>query len=205
MSELKTELRLLRWPLALLGAALLLALAVGLGCWHLVQKANGEANNAVLESLRMQTDARRLQSEEQDIRIKISAYQGIVARGIVGPERRLDWVELIRDIQQEHQLLGLDYEILPQVVLPQPNTGYAFMNSTMRVQIPLLHEGDLLRFVNALQSRAPAFVRVRSCRIIRGTTQAASETSLPAQLQADCQLDWITLQGQSEQNREQKK
>jgi len=204
MSELKAEIRLLRWPLTLLCAALLLALAVGLSCWHLVQKANGEANNAVLESLRMQADARRLQSEEQDIRIKIDAYQGIVARGIVGTERRLDWVELVRDIQQEHQLLGLDYEILPQVVIPQANTGYALMNSTMRVQIPLLHEGDLLRFVSALQARAPAFVRVRSCRIIRSTTQAASETSLPAQLQADCQLDWITLQGQTEQSRERR-
>lgn len=205
MNELKTEVHLLRWPLTLLGAALLLALAVGLSCWHLVQKTNNEANNAVLESLRMQTDARRLQSEEPEIRIKIGAYQGIAARGIVGPERRLDWVELIRDIQQEQQLLGLDYEILPQVVLPQTNTGYALMNSTMRVQIPLLHEGDLLRFVSALQSRAPAFVRVRSCRIIRSATQAASESHLlnqiQAQLQADCQLDWITLQSDAERKK----
>lgn len=202
MSELKTEIRLLRWPLTLLGAALLLAFAVGMGCWHLAQKANGEANNAVLESLRLQTDARRLQSEEQEIRIKIGAYQNIVARGIVGPERRLDWVELIREIQQEHHLLGLDYEIQPQVALPQSGSGYAFMNSAMHVQIPLLHEDDLLRFVNSLQARAPAFVRVRNCRINRGGTPTVNEGNQPdqlqAQLQADCQLDWITLQSEAE-------
>lgn len=197
MKDLRHELQLLRWPLLWFACALLLALAIGMSCWQIVKKSGAETNAVRLESLRMQTDARRLTSEEQEMRIKINEYQAIAARGIIGPERRLDWVELVRNTQRDRQLLGLDYEIQPQTTLSKSNGGHAFMSSVMRVQLPLLHEEDLLRFVGDLQAHAPAFVRVRSCRISRGGGQPADVNSLPALLQADCQLDWITLKAET--------
>jgi hypothetical protein len=193
MNTLRAELRLLRWPLLWLGCALLLALAVGMTCWHVVKKAKTEANGAVLESLRLQTEANRLAGEQQEMRARIAEFQAIGARGIIGPERRLEWVELIRSIQVDRQLLGLNYEIQPQATLSNANGAYAFMNSVMRVQIPLLHEEDLMRFIGDLQARAPAFVRVRSCRVVRGAGPATDDGAIASQLQADCQLDWITL------------
>ena len=197
MNELQHELRLLRWPILWLACALLLALVIGMTCWQTVKKSRTETNAVRLESLRMQTEAKRLSSEEQEMRIKIKEYQAIAARGIIGPERRLDWVELVRSIQRDRQLLGLDYEIQPQVTLSKSNGGYAFMNSAMRIQLQLLHEEDLLRFVDDLKARAPAFVRVHNCRISRGAGQPVNPDMLPAQLQADCQLDWITLKAET--------
>lgn len=200
MSTLQTELRLLRWPLISLGVALVIALAVGLTAWHFMQQTRKQTNQIVLDSLRIQDEARRLAAEEQEIHDKIDIYQAILARGIIGPERRLDWVELIRASQRERQLLDLEYEIQPQIPLPKANSngGYTFMDSAMRVQIPLLHEEDLLRFITDIQTHASAFVRVRSCRITRAAPNQVKPGEGPSpNLQAECLLDWITLKDQT--------
>jgi hypothetical protein len=195
MSSLQAELKLLRWPLLGLAAALLLALGIGAGAWHYVQQAQSAADSAEHAAAQMHGQAQRLRSEEQDTREKISQYQNIAARGIIGPERRLDWVELMRTIQNERKLLGLEYEILPQAPMSNmtANSGHAFMKSSMRVQVPLLHELDLILFLQDLRTQAPAYIHLRSCRLNR-----APDTPNPAgvspQLLAECQIDWVTLQ-----------
>lgn len=203
MSRTREELRLLRWPLLGLAAMLLLALGVGTAALHFVRESRTHTAAAEAEAARLRAEARRLQSEEQDMRAKIAAYQSIAARGMIGPEQRLGWVELIRAVQRERRLPGLEYEFQPQQSLPgmSGNSGYTFMNSPMRARLDLLHEDDLLRFVGDLQARAPALVRLRSCRIVRTDGGArntpkpgANVAGPPPQLQADCLLDWITLQ-----------
>ena len=76
-------------------------------------------------------------------------YQRLKARGILGEERRLDWVELLKRVQTERQLYPLDYEISPQAPLDvtalSAGPAYQFMVSRMQLRLPLLHEGDLLR------------------------------------------------------------
>lgn len=197
MNTLQIELRLLRWPLLRFGAALLLSLAIAAGAWHFMQQAAAETRLAEEAAARIHNETQRLQNEEQDMRSKIAEYQAIAARGIIGAERRLDWVELMRNIQRERKLLGLEYEIQPQMPLSKlvlAGGGHVFMNSAMGVAIPLLHEEDLLHFFSDLQEQAPAFTRLRACRIKRNIG-GSNETGLPPQLMAECQIDWITLAG----------
>lgn len=204
MIRSREELRLLRWPLLGLAAMLLLALGVGAAALHFVRESRTHTAAAEAEAARLRAEARRLQSEEQDMRAKISAYQGMAAHGMIGPEQRLAWVELIRTVQRERRLPGLEYEFQPQQALAGMNGnggGYTFMNSPMRAKLDLLHEEDLLRFVADLQTQASALVRLRSCRVVRtdgvarNTMQPdANVAGPPPQLQADCLLDWITLQ-----------
>jgi len=195
MSSVQAELKLLRWPLLGLAAALLLSLGIGSGAWHYVKQAQSAAELAEQSAAQMHSQAQRLRSEEQDTRDKIAQYQSIAARGLIGPERRLDWVELMRTIQNERKLLGLEYEILPQAPMSNmtANSGHAFMKSSMRVQVPLLHELDLIHLFQDLRAQAPAYIHLRSCRLSR-----APDTPNPAgispQLLAECQIDWITLQ-----------
>lgn len=195
MSPVRTELQLLRWPLLRLALSLLAVVLAGLLSQHFIKQAEMRAGAAALAAAQSRDAAQRMQNEEEDIRAKIAAYQALAAHGIIGPERRLDWVELMRKVQTERRLLGLEFEIQPRQPWPGnagSGSGHAFMYSPMRVQIPLLHEEDLLRFLADVHAGAAAFTRLRSCRLLR-LAAAPVEDRLAPQLNAECQLDWITL------------
>lgn len=195
MSPIRTELRILRWPLLGLALSLLAAVLAGLAAQQFARQAEQKATAAELAAARSRDATQRLQREEQTIRAQIAAYQALVARGIVGPERRLDWVELMRSVQHERKLLGLEYEIQPRQPwpgMPSATGGHAFMYSAVKVQIPLLHEEDLLRFLGDVHASAAAFTRLRSCQLQRIPARP-DEGNLAPHINAECQMDWITL------------
>ncbi len=137
---------------------------------------------------------RQVRQEEDEIKAKAATYSNWSARGIIGEEQRLDWVEMIRDIKTTRKLLDVQYEFSPQQALGQPpGGGFTFQNSTMKLQMKLLHEGDLINFINDLRNNARAYVRVRACSVSR-VTRSAAATGDAALLQADCTLDWTTIQ-----------
>ena len=85
----------------------------------------------------------------------------------------------------------VDANLLPDGAI---GGGHEFMSSSMKLQMQLLHEDDLLGFIADLRSRVRALIVVRQCsveRIARGP--AATERGVQPQLKADCELDWITL------------
>ena len=162
--------------------------------------ANGLTRSAGLEKTSAQAERndfdgklKRVSSEEIEIKQKSALFKTLQTRGIVGEEQRLEWVELLKDIRDKRRLLDLVYEIAPQRPLDTPSaTGYAFHASTMKLQIKLLHEEDLTRLIDDLRQQARALIQVRSCSITR-LPRGPSEGAIPAQLQADCSIDWITL------------
>lgn len=195
MSPIRSELRILRWPLLGLALSLLAAVLAGLAAQQFIRQAEQQAVAAELTAANSREATQRLLREEQTIRAQIAAYQTLVARGIVGPERRLDWVELMRSVQHERKLLGLEYEIQPRQPwpgTPAPVGGHAFMYSAVKVQIPLLHEEDLLRFLNDVHAHAAAFTRLRRCQMQRLGARPGGDNLAP-QISAECQMDWITL------------
>lgn len=135
----------------------------------------------------------RVRSEEDEIKQKSTLFHILKARGVIGEEQRLEWVELLKDIRDQRRLLDLKYEIAPQRSLDaDPGKGYAFFSSTMKLQVKLLHEEDLTRLLSDLRQRAKALIQVRKCAVTR-LPRGVSEDGIPAQLQAECQIDWITL------------
>lgn len=121
-------------------------------------------------------------------------YRALLAAGVIGPERRLDWIQRIAQLKEQRLLVGLHYELAPQHALPGALKtmagGHEFMASTMTLQMSLLHEEDLLGFLDELAVTAPALLRVRHCNVERIVAADAADA---AQLRADCRIDWITL------------
>jgi len=62
----------------------------------------------------------------------------------------------------------------------------------MRVQLALLHEGDLLRFLADLRESGNAYYAVRRCALTR-TGQAATGTSIAPRLRAECDIELVTM------------
>ena len=137
---------------------------------------------------------RRVRSEEAEIKRKSALFQQIQARGIIGEEQRLEWIELLKEIRDKRQLISLRYEIEPQRVLDDStSTAYRYYASLMKVQIKLLHEEDLTRFLADIRGQAKALIQIRSCSLSRQTPAETTPSSAQPNLSAECRIDWITL------------
>lgn len=144
----------------------------------------------------------RAEEEGQEITAKIRQYRKLQQSGILGEERRLDWVERIRKIKTVRRLQNVQYEIEPQqrwAPLPGDPVSrqFEFMVSRMRLSMPLLHEGDLTGFTEDLRTAVPAHVRVRSCSIERNQADIQQPGDAPTLL-AECQIEWITIRNAQE-------
>lgn len=136
---------------------------------------------------------RQVRAEENEIKQKASLFSRLQARGIIGEEQRLDWVELIKEIRDLRKLLDVQYEFSPQQTLDKGSAGgYTFKSSAMRLQMKLLHEMDLLNFINDLRQHAKAYVRVRACTVSR-VPRTIGTGGDGSQLTAECELEWITI------------
>lgn len=184
-----------RLQLGLLAA--LLMIAGGAGSVHLALKSIRDAQVAQASAQKQSNDVdaklRQVRSEEAEIKQKSAVFNALEARGVIGEEQRLEWVELLKTIRERRRLLDLQYEIAPQRVLdPAPGSSLAFYASTMKLELKLLHEEDLTRLLDDLRQQARALIQIRSCKVWR-LPRAAGESATNAQLQAACQIDWITL------------
>jgi hypothetical protein len=200
----KDDFKYIRWSLVAALAMILAGAALVVGTRHLEQGAGAAYRDALAKQTELKSRLRRARDDEQETRRNIERFDALRRGGIVGEEQRLDWVERIRSIKAARKLYDLQYEIAPRQVLDPaiaPGAGgeFEFLASTMRLQMQLLHEGDVLGFLSDLRNGGHAYLRPRSCVIER---LAKSETDLVAdsagavpQLRADCLIDWITIRG----------
>lgn len=193
------DLKRLQWAIAFL---VVMALIGGGSVWSVQQLKKGSEKSlrdVSAERRDIQGRLARAREEQQELRDKIGRYQELKARGLIGPEQRLDWIEIIARLKAARGIFKLDYDFAPQRpvdpgILPGGAAagGFEIMSSQMRLQLQLLHEGELLTFLSELRDAVPALVQVRSCTIERlapGTTDRGKN----AQLKAECILEWITL------------
>jgi hypothetical protein len=119
--------------------------------------------------------------------------------GMVGDQNRIDWIESIARIKNSRKLFEIRYNIEAQRSLDYPGvvaTGAAdFVVSRMRLNMLLLHEGDLLNFLADLQAAGKGHVSVRRCTVTRIERGAPSATALQPRLRAECQVDLVSVRG----------
>jgi len=177
--------------LALAAAGVLLA-------WR-AEGALGDARRELAAARTELTQGRarlaRIAEDEREVREKLPVYRRLRETGALGAERRLDWLEAIARIRARRGLLGLRYRIEPQTLLrslagkPAPVDVYA---SSLHVQLALLHEEDLLRFLADLRESGGALHLPRQCEI-RRASEDEIRRGVAARLSADCRIDLITF------------
>lgn len=193
------DFKRLKWAFILLLALASTGAAAIFGAYLYYQdsdRKNLAANSAHTE---VKAKLARARDEEQELKEKITRYQQLAARGYIGNEMRLDWVEAIARIKAARRIFQLDYEFAPQrladaSILPSGASGggFDFMSSQMRLQVQLLHEEDLLNLISDLRKEVQAIIHVRNCTIDRITGEPEQRIN-GAQLKGECTLEWITL------------
>lgn len=187
--------RLVAPTLTAIGLAVF-GIAAWLGSKEWLDKARIEQQALRGERAGVQDKLARATEEEREIRDKVVSYNRLVERGVIGDERRLDWVDAIAAIKASRKLFDVKYAIEPQRPLDLAGVkgagDVAFLASRMRLELLMLHEGDLFVFLNDLERNLSAYVLVRSCAIQR-TDKTGAERGAGPQLKADCNIDLVTV------------
>jgi hypothetical protein len=191
----REELQKLAAPLLIAVALLATGAGIIYGAGEGLRVA--KASLAVAQSDRRQSSERlaRIAEEEREVSQKIDVYKQLKALNILGEERRLEWADTINRIRVQRELLDLRYRVERQKLLTSvagKPASVDFFSSTMRVEMQLLHEEDLLRFLADLRSSGNAYYSVKRCAMAR-TGQAVGGTSMTPRLSAQCDIDLITI------------
>ncbi|GAB2838692.1 hypothetical protein GCM10027277_01980 [Pseudoduganella ginsengisoli] len=135
----------------------------------------------------------QVDQEKRDIALFQPIYQQLLARHLVGAENRLDWVGALRQMQDQYGLGPIAYDIAPRqpvVMSPAMDLGrFSLYATRMRIQIDLLHEGDLFTLLAGL--RAQGHSTVQECTLKRPAS--APNAPLAPTVTATCTLNWVTL------------
>jgi hypothetical protein len=187
----------LKIPLLSLVLALVCAAAMAYFANQLYQQSQQQYSQ--VETELNAAKQRYLSSGQEKMLIEsyLPKYQRLIEEGFVGEERRIEWVEHLREIHNAHKLFGIDYSIGAQEKYAPsflPNLGsFVLERSVMKLDLAMLHEGDLINLLNDLKTRETAPAVVRDCEIIRvGNVQANSRDLVP-RMQAKCEIDWLTV------------
>ncbi len=190
---IRPPLASLRTPVLLL--AVMTAVSAAGIFWSHQQEA--EARAALQRAQTALNAARaRAQQGQQEARLiaqHLDAYHALIARGFVGEESRLAWIEAVHLANQDARLYGVTYTLSPRTAAPSGLAGGLPLKQTrMTLKMPLLVETDLPRFFDALRARAPGLFRVDSCRLSRITDAPPQPVNRP-ELDAECESLWFTV------------
>lgn len=195
MNFTSAELRTLALPI--LALVLLLAAGAGLIAW--TQKAQVLSAQQLAaargERAQAQDRLRRIAEEEREVNEKLAVYRQLKDVHILGEEQRLEWADAMTRIRTSRELLDLRYQVERQRLLasvPGKPANVDFFASLMKVDVALLHEGDLIGFLRDLRETGNAYYAVKRCAIAR-TGQAPTGTSIVPRLRAECDIDLITI------------
>lgn len=198
MNFSRDDLPFLRTSLILLTAGILVSALLPLGTYYLKSRAEQQQQAAQqrLNQARAQLNQARL--DETGWKTYLPRYQSLTGRGWIVQERRLAWMEAIDAVRRQYRLFPVAYQIAAQAPytlqgIPAPSLVDVLV-SRMTVKLPLLHEGDLIDFLDGLNRASVGFFITQGCRIQRGASVPGNDApSLQATLSAECTLDWLTL------------
>lgn len=194
MSDAKAVYQELRQPLLRTGALLVVLLLIMVSADWFNMQMNRIRQTAAQNFEGAVQDYRSAIASEQILRSDTQRFNALREQGFIGQEPRLRWVEDVRETAELTGVMKIRYELEPRHAQPnsEPTGIYQLFASTMKVQLDLRHEGDLLRFLDRLEARRNGLFELTACTLRR--SHDSLETSLQAaNVSADCELQWYSL------------
>lgn len=188
------ELKALRVPLVLL----LVVIAAAAGAIYYTDLLRKQAQTTLVRAQAQlreaQTRMQRSGDEKFIIVQYVDKYRQLENAGFIGEEQRINWIDAMRNANARTDLFGVSYEIGAQ----QPYAhaaelapgSIALKQSRMKLDFRLLHEGDLLRFFDALREQGAGLFHLDQCTLRR--TDPGATLRYQPNIAANCELAWIT-------------
>lgn len=196
MTASKADLAILRGAVGVFAMCVLVGgMLVGASYYFREEMATEYRNH----QLRFRDVSRKYLAVDDEERIIEKAYPEFVRlfeSGILGHEHRLSWIEALRRADAAIGLPALDYRINSQKLYEPPFPlnlgGFDIQVSEMSLGLGLLHEGDLINVLSALDATADGLYSVSRCEALRVNEFDVQDKTRPT-IKADCVLEWFTV------------
>ena len=134
--------------------------------------------------------------DEKIIKESYPRFVELYNRGIIGAEKRLNWVETLEAAGKQIKLPAMRYQIDSRKLFEpdyELNTGsYDLYATNMKLNLGLLHEIDLAKLINELNKDASGLFNIKRCRFNR-THKGIEIDPEKSNISADCELQWYSL------------
>lgn len=122
-------------------------------------------------------------------------FRDMSARGWIGEESRLTWIEALQSINADLKLPVLRYEIGQRAGVGRAQAGGSsrlhLYRTPMRLDIGALHEYDVVELLERLDEAGDGLLSLSSCTMTRnGKPRFDART---ANVNAACEMNWYTL------------
>jgi hypothetical protein len=194
MTFSQADLPYIKWSLL----TFILTLTIGVSLVFMSQKYAKDAQKARLKAQQQVTEVRSKVNAARDDQANMATYtkeySAIQHREIIGDEQRLNLIEGLEALRKRNRVLDFKYAIAPQqaykptMALDSGNFDLKF--SPMKLQIELLHEGQLINLFDSLRRDINGWFILDQCTLERNT-------GTYAQLKADCAGGWLTMKNRN--------
>jgi hypothetical protein len=197
VNVIRQDFKSLRLAIAAAGMLVLVGSGLVAGTQYYLSEARKAWEAARLQRQQAQQRLAQVAEEEKEIRENLVHYRRMMEHGMGSEENRLDLIDAIARIKNERRLFEIRYNIEAQKPLDYPGivraTPVDFVGSRMKLEMLLLHEEDLLKFLTDLDATGKAYVSVRQCSVLRVDRGGVAPGSVVPRLRSECLIDLIAL------------
>lgn len=204
MNLTKADFVLMRWHIMAICTSLVVSALALYSTSEYAEKSLKDRRNAQNQLNDARNRLSTAYEDQKNMAIYADEYGALLDRKIIGANHRLDWMEGLEKIRKQNLVAGFRYSIGPQkIYVPQPaiDSGNFDVNySEMKLQIDLLHEGQLLDFFAALRKQINGQYQLESCTLARTAVSSDNDdtpTAASAHVKAECSGGWITLKNRN--------
>ena len=134
--------------------------------------------------------------EEQLVREYYPEFIELYNNGVIGEERRLNWIETLHASEENIRLPGLRFKIDSQTRYtpdyPVNAGSFQIFNSPMKLSLDLLHEGDLQRLLGDLSQHAQGSYNLSKC-VLKKANKIDLDNTTKGHISAECDLKWFNI------------
>lgn len=186
----------LKKPLIFFSVALVISIGL---IWFGIEFESTKLDQYEKERSNLVREHRRYSQLVEDIDLLeqyTDQYREYTSSGLIGPERRLSWIETLEQVNQEIRLPLLRYSLLPQEEFQLPGfrtpPKIKIYSTPMLIDLEMLHEADLFSVLYGISEQVSQLLTVDSCELNRPSADAVLSTK-KTNMMAKCKLRWVTV------------
>lgn len=187
----------LRMPMLVLLGVLLVGAGLVFFTHQQLELSRGEQNKQQASFREAGNRLHKSGGEKEKILLYRPAFLALQNQGLVGEEQRINWIDALRAASLQLKMFGVSYLIDAQQTYPSPpgvDVGpYQLRQSVMKINMGVLHEDDLPRFMAALAETRAGFFVIKACELRRQASSKGENVGVMPHLNVDCSLAWLTM------------